>query len=206
MGIQERKARDFKRREKRILKVASRLFAEKGPDAVTIEMIAEAAEIAKGTVYKHFITKQEIYACILIDQYDKLAKLVEKNVLPDASLFDQAMQYVLTVFVFIEENKAYRFCRQSKHLLTQEKLSPAIFERLNQLYQQDYDRLSGIIREGMAAGLVIDYLSVDELTEISIGMFYGAFDAIMEMAVSDKKPIYEKFANLLINALLRKDI
>ena len=114
-------------------------------------------------------------------------------------------QYILTVFQFIETNKAYRFCRQSKHLLTEEKLSPEIFEKLNHLYQQDYQVLLGIIRQGMEAGLVIDDLPAEELTEISIGMFYGAFDAIMEMDVVDKVPIYEKFTAILLNAFIKRN-
>lgn len=62
MGIQERKEREFMRREEEILGAALRLFAREDWQAVTIEEISQAAEIGKGTVYKHFPSKEEIYA------------------------------------------------------------------------------------------------------------------------------------------------
>jgi AcrR family transcriptional regulator len=62
MGIQERKQREFLRREREILDAALGLFNTDDWQAVTVEQIAERAEIGKGTVYKHFESKDEIYA------------------------------------------------------------------------------------------------------------------------------------------------
>jgi AcrR family transcriptional regulator len=62
MGIPERKQREFRRREREILDAALELFAIDDWQAVTVEQIAERAEIGKGTVYKHFESKDEIYA------------------------------------------------------------------------------------------------------------------------------------------------
>ncbi|MEX1183291.1 MAG: helix-turn-helix domain-containing protein [Gemmatimonadota bacterium] len=62
MGIAERKQREFERREREILDAALELFSDDDWQAVTVEQIAERAEIGKGTVYKHFTSKDEIYA------------------------------------------------------------------------------------------------------------------------------------------------
>jgi AcrR family transcriptional regulator len=62
MGVAERKERDFKRREEEILAAALRLFDRDNWQDVTIEQIAQEAEIGKGTVYLHFPGKEEIYA------------------------------------------------------------------------------------------------------------------------------------------------
>ena len=51
MGIQERKERVFKGREKEILQAALRLFDGDDWQLVTIERIAQEAEIGKGTVF-----------------------------------------------------------------------------------------------------------------------------------------------------------
>ena len=62
MGIPERKEREFLRREQEILDAAMRLFSRDDWQAVTIEEIAQASEIGKGTIYKHFPSKEDIYA------------------------------------------------------------------------------------------------------------------------------------------------
>ena len=62
MGVADRKKREFQQREADILKVAFALFEKNGVERVTINMIADKLEIAKGTVYKHFKSKDEIFA------------------------------------------------------------------------------------------------------------------------------------------------
>ena len=57
MSIHDRKAREFQRREEDILKAALALSNRDDWQAVTIEQIAQKAEIGKGTVYKHFPSK-----------------------------------------------------------------------------------------------------------------------------------------------------
>src|SRR5690606_7053831 len=54
MQIEPRKVREFRRREQEILDTALQLFLEQGEDSVTVEMIADAVGIGKGTIYKHF--------------------------------------------------------------------------------------------------------------------------------------------------------
>lgn len=67
MGIQERKEREFKRREKEILDSALNLFNRDDWQSITVEQISQEAEIGKGTVYKHFQSKEEIYARLALD-------------------------------------------------------------------------------------------------------------------------------------------
>lgn len=64
MGVKDRKARERARREREILDAALELFRVDDWEAVTIEQIAQAAEVGKGTIYKHFETKEELYASL----------------------------------------------------------------------------------------------------------------------------------------------
>lgn len=67
MGIPERKERDFKRREEEITAAALELFDRDDWQAVTIDEIAQRAEIGKGTVYLHFPSKEALYARLALD-------------------------------------------------------------------------------------------------------------------------------------------
>jgi AcrR family transcriptional regulator len=53
--------------KERILRAARRLFAEKGYEATTTRDIAVAAEIASGTLFNYFPTKEAIVACLAAD-------------------------------------------------------------------------------------------------------------------------------------------
>ena len=62
-----RKQREFARREQDILDAAISLFDRPDWQSVTVEQIAKKAEIGKGTVYKHFTCKEELYAQIALN-------------------------------------------------------------------------------------------------------------------------------------------
>src|SRR3546814_4009463 len=52
MQNEPRKVREFRRREQEILDTALQLFLDQGEDSVTVEMIADAVGIGKGTIYR----------------------------------------------------------------------------------------------------------------------------------------------------------
>ncbi|HZT55077.1 MAG TPA: TetR/AcrR family transcriptional regulator [Burkholderiaceae bacterium] len=50
----------------RILDAAVRLFGAHGIDAVTVDAIAEAADVGKGTIYNHYQTKEDIVVAFMV--------------------------------------------------------------------------------------------------------------------------------------------
>jgi len=60
MALQDRKQREFERREQDILTAALDLCSTPRWESVTVEQIADRAEVGKGTVYKHFASKDEL--------------------------------------------------------------------------------------------------------------------------------------------------
>lgn len=64
VGIRERKKLDTRAR---LLKTACALFEEHGIDGVTVEQIAAAADVGKGTVYNYFAAKEDLAGALLIE-------------------------------------------------------------------------------------------------------------------------------------------
>ena len=56
----------FHQREEQILKIAEQLLLEFGENEFTLDMVAQEIGIAKGTLYKHFKSKNELYIQLLI--------------------------------------------------------------------------------------------------------------------------------------------
>jgi len=71
MGVKERKEREFKQREEKILAAAYELLTQLEPIQMTMEMVAEKIEIGRGTIYKHFKSKDEIYAHLILQRREK---------------------------------------------------------------------------------------------------------------------------------------
>lgn len=57
----------FQQRENALLESARQLFQEQSWDRVTIAEVARHAGIGKGTVYKHFSSKEALYARLVLD-------------------------------------------------------------------------------------------------------------------------------------------
>ena len=64
VGLRERKRLDTR---SRIMAAASGLFIQRGLDAVTVDGIAAAADIGKGTVYNYFEAKEDIVVALLVE-------------------------------------------------------------------------------------------------------------------------------------------
>ena len=52
-------------KERRILETAEKLFARYGLRKTTVEEIAAAADVGKGTVYLFFSSKEELFATVV---------------------------------------------------------------------------------------------------------------------------------------------
>ena len=71
--IREKK-KIFMAREEKIVHAALELLIAENIDRVTVSKIASKAGIGKGTVYKHFLTKNEILVRIMLDYERRIAR------------------------------------------------------------------------------------------------------------------------------------
>ena len=78
MGIAERKERDRQRRRNDILDAAERLLVSKDFDAVTMDDVAQAAELSKGTLYLYFKSKEEIYLSVNVRALERMRECFEE--------------------------------------------------------------------------------------------------------------------------------
>ena len=59
------KKQQFEAREEAILDAVNRLLSEKGFDLMTMDDVAEAVGVAKGSLYKHFSSKEKLAAAVM---------------------------------------------------------------------------------------------------------------------------------------------
>lgn len=66
MGIADRRDREKEQRRQSIIDAAETLFFSKGIATTTMDDIATAAELSKGTLYLYFKSKEELFCAIIL--------------------------------------------------------------------------------------------------------------------------------------------
>jgi len=80
-------ARPDKRRE--IMKAAERLFTTRRFHEITTDAVAEAAAVGKGTIYRYFRDKEDLFVQTATSGFDELCDLVSRRVSQGQSFADQ---------------------------------------------------------------------------------------------------------------------
>tara|TARA_E500000178_G_scaffold356704_1_gene437608 strand:- start:31627 stop:32313 length:687 start_codon:yes stop_codon:yes gene_type:complete len=70
----------FKARENKILDVTKALLLSSDNGSVTVSKIADISKIGKGTIYKHFLTKNQILVQIILDHEKQLGKRLSMGI------------------------------------------------------------------------------------------------------------------------------
>ena len=84
----------------RILDVAVRMFGDRGLEAPTVEEIAEAAGVGKGTIYNYFQSKEEMVVAFMVDVERKLqakAKSFAQEQGPLEGILERYIRYHLAL-------------------------------------------------------------------------------------------------------------
>ncbi|MDR3567208.1 MAG: TetR/AcrR family transcriptional regulator [Syntrophobacteraceae bacterium] len=102
-----RKQKEQAQRREAILNSAREAFFDKGFMAATIEDIADGCELAKGTIYLYFKSKEDLYICLVIEGLGllkrDLGKIRELDLPADLLLGEMLRLY----HVFYEKNPKY---------------------------------------------------------------------------------------------------
>jgi TetR/AcrR family transcriptional regulator len=79
LGTAERRKREKQRRQKAILDAAEEIFLRKSLENITMDEIAAQAELAKGTLYLYFDSKDQILMALTLRALNKLNDIVQEK-------------------------------------------------------------------------------------------------------------------------------
>lgn len=133
----------------RILAAARRLFASRSYQAITMERVAKAAGVAKGTLYLYFSSKEALYLGILSDGLENVLRRCQAGVDPSAGVTERLRRAIDVSVEFYDGE------RDLLRLLACEE--PRIAAARNRLFQSWRERgfgfFTALIEEGIRAGL-----------------------------------------------------
>ncbi len=149
-----RKQQEQAVRKDAILNAAREVFFQKGFMASTMDSIAEGCDLAKGTLYLYFRSKEELYVSIMAEGLDLLRKDLErvKN-LPLAC--DLLLGEVLDAYyAFYQSNRKYfRIMFLSSQPDVSERVPDALLETCMDSARRCMQILSCVIEKGIDEGV-----------------------------------------------------
>ena len=152
MGTTQRRRREKAARRRAILRAAAALFS-KGGWTVRVDDIARKAEVAKGTVYLYFRSKEELYLGALADGLDILRGLLERAATahpdPGERLFALAEAYL---GFSRSHNEHFRLMAAMHHGALPERVRPEVLSAVMEKGLACWQVVAQAVRDGQATG------------------------------------------------------
>lgn len=150
-----------------ILEAASRVFAAKDFHEVLIDEIAETGGIGKGTVYRYFRTKEDLYFATILRGLDRLHELLSAALPTEASPERQLERLAREILSFYWNQRSLLMLlyRDPRH----------VTERKGELRAR-HDRIAGLVQKAIVDGIERrEFRGVDARTgaQLFLGMIRG---------------------------------
>lgn len=128
----------FRAREALIFQVAEQLLLENGEAGMTLDALAAELDLAKGTLYKHFQSKDELYMLLIIRNECMLLEMIQDS----DKVFAEHLAFFMLHHLHHPE-RTVLFHQIEERLST---TGQGINHLFNELYQVRKSRLRVIIR------------------------------------------------------------
>jgi AcrR family transcriptional regulator len=149
----------------RILQAAVELFTERDFHQVLMEDVAAHADVGKGTVYRYFPTKEELYCATIFEGWDRLGKELEAVVQQHGPLSDTLEQVTRQVLSY--------FWRRRQFATLVHRLENNIEGEEQADWKRRRDSIVGVFADILNKGVAAQELSGEQLrliTEMYLGM------------------------------------
>ncbi len=130
--------------KRKIFETSMKLFAKKGYDATSIEDITATVGVAKGTLYYHFSSKEEIFNFLV----EEGIKLLQNSVDIKTEKFDNYLDKIRAI-VLIEVKIIMKYEDLIKILLSQFWGNEIINQTCKQLVYSYIEKIEKIVEEGI---------------------------------------------------------
>lgn len=180
MKKMSRKERELSARRELIIDTAEELIMEKGFEGATMDVVAERAELGKGTLYLHFKSKASIYLAVCERGSLKLNSMMSKVITHNISGIEMIKKLGLVYLDFIKEHPIYFSAfNYYENLIGDEALSQS--KLASQCEEHAREAMAYIVRAlqiGMQDGTIKDTYDPRELGLI----IWGASKGVVHMA------------------------
>lgn len=169
-----RRRREREARRRLILDSAKAVFAERGFQNATVEEIADRAELAVGTLYRYFQSKEEMYVSLLFEAMEMFHERIETIRAGDTSS-DKQLRAVWRFFYdfYRQQPEYYRAFMFLHNEGLPDVISAEVLNEINLRARENFRLVGRIVQAGVEAGIyrpVDSRRVVDVLWSLLMGM------------------------------------
>lgn len=136
------------RKKEAILSAAAKVFAAKGFHRTLVDEVARAAGVGKGTVYRYFSDKEDLFFCVIDQGIDRLIAAMERASRGGASSREALRGIFEALADFVRENKPIvKLLHQ-----VEPKERKKRFERIHRRNKKILAITEAVLRKGMGSG------------------------------------------------------
>jgi len=199
MGIQERKEREKEHRKEEIVDAAQKLFLDKGLQTTTMDEIAEAAELSKGTIYLYYKSKEDLYLAVIMRGIQTLYEMFDARIKTEPDVVKALMALQETYLDFFYKHRSY--FRMMHFLQTPQfhkQVSNEMMQEASLVTQKIWSLTIAVIERGMKEGILISNLNS---VEIAIILWSSATQLMMRM--DTERDRWKEMMNIDLERVLR---
>ncbi len=154
MGIKERKEREKEARREEIIDAAEKIFFGKGLAASTMDEIAEAAELSKGTLYLYYPSKEDLFLAVCLRGTTKMYSMFEKALSTGEPTLDLLSNLGDAYYEFFNTSRDYfRSLYVFENPAVQHQVSPQMFDLCVESDKKIWALVFGTIQRAIDEGL-----------------------------------------------------
>lgn len=152
MSTQQRRSREKDQRKRQILAAARRLLLEKGLNGVSVNQIAQAAELGVGTLYFYYPGKEAIFAGLQVEGLERLLRRIRKAC-ADGTAEQRLQAAACAYWSFSETHREYYDIISYFLSIPETVFAPQIKARIDRCGRRILDVIAAVIDEGRVEGL-----------------------------------------------------
>lgn len=187
MIVKEEKTNKKEKKRERMLEAAAELFSKKNYHEVMMDDVARLTNVAKGTVYNYFSSKEELYFTIMSSKLGHLNSSLKNKIASEISVIDSLHTYVIHLYMFMMKYQNFFLMYQKEYMNAENKFC----DELRLMNDELKSILSDIIFRGKKEK---HFRDVDEsfAVKIILGGVFGAVQRGIENNYTGDKLIEER--------------
>lgn len=187
MIVHEAKTIKKERKRERMLEVAAQLFSKKNYHEVMMDDVARLTDVAKGTVYNYFSSKEELYFSIMSSKLKNLNSSLKSKIASEISVIDSLHTYVIHLYMFMMKYQNFFLMYQKEYMNAQNEFC----DELRAMSDELKSILSEVIYKGKREN---QFRDVDESFSVKLvlGSIFGTVQRGVENKYTGEKLIEER--------------